>query len=47
MPTLFGSTPTPTRPPESFITDAQALEEAGKYSLAIQSYNQAVLADPT
>ena len=46
MPTLFGSTPTPTRPPESFITEAQALEEEGKYSLAIQSYNQAVLADP-
>jgi len=46
MPTLFGSAPTPTRPPESFITDAQALEAAGKYSLAIQSYNQAVLADP-
>ena len=46
MPTLFGATPTPTRPPESFITDAKALEEQGKYSLAIQSYNQAVLADP-
>lgn len=46
MPTLFGSTPTPTRPPESFITDAQALEAAGKYAQAIQSYNQAVLADP-
>jgi tetratricopeptide (TPR) repeat protein len=46
MPMLFGSTPTPTRPPESFITDAQALEGEGKYSLAIQSYNQAVLADP-
>lgn len=46
MPTLFGSTPTPTRPPESFITDAQALEKEGKYALAIQTYNQAVLADP-
>jgi tetratricopeptide (TPR) repeat protein len=46
MPTLFGSTPTPTRPPESFVTDAQALEAEGKYSLAIQSYNLAVLADP-
>jgi tetratricopeptide (TPR) repeat protein len=46
MPTLFGSTPTPTRPPESFVTDAQALEADGKYSLAIQAYNQAVLADP-
>lgn len=46
MPTLFGSTPTPTRPPESFITDAQTLEKEGKYTLAIQTYNQAVLADP-
>jgi tetratricopeptide (TPR) repeat protein len=46
IPTLFGSTPTPTRPPESFITDAQGFETAGKYNLAIQAYNQAVLADP-
>jgi tetratricopeptide (TPR) repeat protein len=46
MPTLFGATPTATRPAESFVTDAQALEKAGKYSLAIQAYNQAVMADP-
>ena len=46
MPTLFGATPTATRPAESFVTDAQALEKEGKYSLAIQAYNQAVLADP-
>jgi tetratricopeptide (TPR) repeat protein len=43
---MFSATPTPTRPPESYITDAQKLEEEGKYSLAIQTYNQASLADP-
>ncbi|KAF0110225.1 MAG: hypothetical protein FD147_1774 [Chloroflexi bacterium] len=46
IPPLFVATPTPTRPPESFITDAQKLEEQGKYTLAIQAYNQAVQADP-
>ena len=46
IPPLFVATPTPTRPPESFVTDAQKLEEEGKYPLAITSYKQAVQADP-
>ena len=46
IPPLFVATPTPTRAPESFITEAQKLEENGKYALAIQAYNQAVFADP-
>jgi tetratricopeptide (TPR) repeat protein len=46
IPSLFMPTPTPTRAPESFITDAQKLEAEGKYAQAISMYNQAVLADP-
>lgn len=46
IPALFVSTPTPTRAPESFITDAQKLEADGKYAQAILTYNQAVQADP-
>ena len=46
IPALFVSTPTATRAPESFITDAQKLEAEGKYAQAILTYNQAVLADP-
>lgn len=46
IPGLFISTPTATRAPESFITDAQKLEAEGKYAQAISTYNQAVLADP-
>lgn len=46
IPALFVSTPTPTRAPESFLTEAQKLEADGKYAQAIQTYNQAVLADP-
>jgi len=46
IPALFVSTPTPTREPESFITDAQKLEAEGKYAQAISTYNQAVMADP-
>ena len=46
IPQLFVYTPTPTRAPESFITEAEKLEEQGKYSQAIQTYNEAVLADP-
>jgi len=46
IPQLFVNTPTPTRAPESFITEAESLAEEGRYSLAIQTYNQAVLADP-
>jgi tetratricopeptide (TPR) repeat protein len=46
IPPLFVATPTPTRPPESFITEAQKLEASGKYALAINAYNQAVMSDP-
>jgi tetratricopeptide (TPR) repeat protein len=46
IPALFVDTPTPTRAPESFITDAQKLETDGKYAQAILTYNQAVQADP-
>jgi len=46
IPALFSATPTPTRAPESFITDAQKLETDGKYAQAISMYNQAVQADP-
>ncbi len=46
IPPLFMATPTATRPPESFITDAQKLEADGKYAMAIQTYEQAVQADP-
>ena len=46
VPPLFIPTPTPTRAPESYVTDAQALEQEGKISQAIDAYRQAILADP-
>jgi len=46
IPQFFQPTPTPTRVPESIISDAKSLEAEGKYSLAITSYKQAVAADP-
>lgn len=46
IPTLFEPTPTATRAPESLITDAKKLEAEGKYTLAINAYNEAVIADP-
>ena len=45
-PPLFVPTPTATRSPESYTTDAQTLEGEGKYTLAIQSYKQATQVDP-
>ncbi len=39
-------TPTATRPPESFITEARNLFQAGKLSQSIQAYEQAVVAEP-
>jgi len=45
VPPLFIATPTATRAPESFVTDAQALENDGKISQAIDAYQQAILAD--
>jgi len=45
-PPLFIPTPTATRAPESFITEAQRLENEGKYSQSITMFNQAVQSDP-
>jgi tetratricopeptide (TPR) repeat protein len=39
-------TPTPTRSPESFVNEAEAYFTGGKIHQAIQSYQQAVHADP-
>ncbi len=47
VPPLFIATPTATRAPESFVTDAQTLENEGKISQAIDAYRQAILADST
>ena len=46
VPPLFVPTPTPTRAPESYVTDAQALENDGKLSQAIDAYEQAIQVDP-
>lgn len=45
-PPLFIPTSTPTRAPESYINEAQRLEGEGKYSQAINLFNQAVQSDP-
>ncbi len=45
-PPLFIPTPTPTRSPESYVTDAQQMESEGKYTLAIQNYELAIKIDP-
>ncbi|HMD88892.1 MAG TPA: hypothetical protein VKF38_06995, partial [Anaerolineaceae bacterium] len=39
-------TPTPTRSAESYVTDARALANEGKFTQAIQTYQQAIEADP-
>lgn len=46
VPPLFMPTPTPTRAPESYVTDADALVNDGKLSQAIDVYEQAILAAP-
>jgi tetratricopeptide (TPR) repeat protein len=46
IPNYFNSTSTPTRPPESYITDAQNLETQGKLTMAIAAYKQAIEVDP-
>lgn len=45
-PPLFIPTPTPTRSPESFVNEAEQLYAEGKLSPAINSYKQAIAADP-
>jgi tetratricopeptide (TPR) repeat protein len=42
----FEPTPTPTRSPESFVTEAEALYADGKLLPAIESYQQAMNASP-
>ena len=46
-PPPFIPTPTPTRSPESYVTDAENLLNEGKFSQAIQAYEEAIQADPT
>jgi len=45
-PSPFEPTPTPTRPPESFVTDAESLFAQGKLVQSIQAYQQAIAANP-
>jgi tetratricopeptide (TPR) repeat protein len=45
-PSPFQATPTPTRPPESYLTEAQSLFQAGKLSQSIQAYEQGIAAQP-
>ncbi len=45
-PPLFIPTPTPTRSPESLINEAETYFSDGKLSKAIDSYEQAILANP-
>ena len=45
-PPLFIPTATPTRAPESYITEAQRLENEGKYNQSILMYNQPIQSDP-
>jgi len=42
---LFSATSTPTLPPESYITNAQSLEQEGRLTMAIAAYKQAVEVD--
>lgn len=45
-PPLFINTPTPTRAPESYLSEAQNQAAQGKYNQAIQTYRQAIQANP-
>jgi tetratricopeptide (TPR) repeat protein len=45
-PPLFIPTPTATRSPESYVTDAENLLAEGRISLAIDAYYEAIKADP-
>lgn len=45
-PPLFIPTQTATRSPESFLNDAQSLIQKGKINQAIETYKEAVKADP-
>ena len=45
-PPLFIPTPTPTRSPDSFLSDAAGFVQKGKYIQAVTSYEQAIQSDP-
>jgi len=45
-PPLFIPTATPTRSPESFVSQAEELYTSGKLTQAISAYQEAVLSDP-
>lgn len=45
-PPLFVPTPTPTRSPDSYLTDARQMSAEGKFKAAAEAYKQAILADP-
>jgi tetratricopeptide (TPR) repeat protein len=45
-PSIFEATPTATRPPESYLTDAQDLFNQGKLNQAVQVYEQAIEVQP-
>lgn len=46
QPNPFEATPTPTRSPESLVTEAKELFKDGKLSQAIDAYEQAIKASP-
>lgn len=46
QPNPFDATPTPTRSPESFVTEAQTLYAEGKLLPAIDAYKSAISASP-
>lgn len=46
QPNPFEATPTPTRSPESYVTEAQALFEDGKLLQSIDAYQSAINASP-
>ena len=46
IPAMFEPTPTATRSPESFISDAEGFYKSGKLKQAIDAYKQAILVNP-
>ena len=46
QPNPFEATPTPTRSPESFVTEAQSLYQQGKLLQAIEAYEEAIKSSP-
>ncbi len=45
-PPLFIPTPTATRPPESYVADASALADEGRFAQAINAYQEVLMVDP-